>query len=402
MPYTLLTRAENEAAEDAVLAPYACRSSRSRGRVHPERDDDPRLAYQRDRDRVLHSTAFRRLQYKTQVYVYHEGDFYRTRLTHSLEVAQISRGLAGLLRANEVLVEAIALCHDLGHPPFGHAGEEELKELMADHGGFEHNRQALRTVDRLEVRYADFPGLNLTWEVREGIVRHRSFFDDPAPPPAGFDSPQPSLEAQLVNLADMIAYCTHDIEDAINVGFVTPERLHAEVRLWREAWEERPAAGEWLRDMPGRAEAIRVRGTVRRLIHRLIVDAAEQTLARLNELGARSPDDIRSAPAPVACFSPEVAGELERLRDFLMDSVYRDPRTMRMTHKGRMILRRLWEAFNTDERLLPRRTRERLAAGEDAREQVICDFLAGMTDRHAMDLYNTLFQPYEPSLWQRG
>lgn len=401
MAYRLLTRRENEAGEAAGLAPYAARSAASRGRVHPEEDDDPRLAYQRDRDRVLHSTAFRRLQYKTQVYVYHEGDFYRTRLTHSLEVAQISRGLANLLRANEALVEAIALCHDIGHPPFGHAGEEELKRLMAPQGGFEHNRQALRTVDLLEVRYPGFPGLNLTWETREGIVRHRSFFDEPAPPPADFATPQPGLEAQLVNLADMIAYCTHDIEDAINVGFLTPGRLHAEVRLWRDAWAPLEGGG-WVARMPERAAALEVRTAVRRLIHRLIVDAAEQTLSRLNDLPARTPEDVRDAAEPVAAFSREVQRELEVLRDFLMESVYRDPRTMRMTHKGRMILRRLWEAFHDDPSLLPRRTQERLAAREDSRERVICDFLAGMTDRHAMDLYSTLFQPHEPSLSQRG
>ncbi len=210
------------------------------GRCYAEAGDDPRTAFQRDRDRILHSAAFRRLQYKTQVYVFHEGDFYRTRLTHSLEVAQIAAALAHMVGANPDLAWAISLAHDLGHPPFGHGGEDELNELMAADGGFEHNAQALRIVDELEIRYPDFPGLNLTWEVREGIVRHETFFDSPRVPDEFGQWPQPGLEAQLSNLADMIAYCTHDLEDALAIGFLREDELEHDIALWRDVPQPQP------------------------------------------------------------------------------------------------------------------------------------------------------------------
>jgi len=418
----LRTRDQEYENERRNLAPYACFSREAEGtRRFPEETagggeeagaaaggavDDPRTPYQHDRDRILHSVAFRRLQYKTQVYVFHEGDFYRTRLTHTIEVAQIGKGLAQLLGANQDLVEAISLAHDVGHPPFGHAGEEALNQLMADHGGFEHNRQALRVVDELETRYPGFPGLNLTRDTREGLAKHSTYFDSPAGEDEFGAYPYPSLEAQLSDLADMIAYCTHDIEDALRVGILESDELAREIALWRRALEDQPESGDYLgRGQPLRVSEVRVRTAVRNLIRHLIRDAARATAEVLDRIGARTADDIRRQGAPVACFSPEVRDQMVRLKDYLMDRVYRDPRVLRMTHKGRMIIERLWEAFTGPEDLagragkdlLPRQTQERLAGGDDA-HRVVCDFIAGMTDRHAMDLYNVLYQAYEPSL----
>jgi len=416
------TRDQEYENERRSLAPYACFSDEAADtRLHPDGPaaggreapeaaagvDDPRTPYQHDRDRILHSVAFRRLQYKTQVYVFHEGDFYRTRLTHTLEVAQIAKGLAQLLRVNQDLVEAISLAHDVGHPPFGHAGEETLDWLMAGHGGFEHNRQALRVVDELETRYPHFPGLNLTRDTREGIAKHATFFDTPREVPEFAVHPNPSLEAQLSGLADMVAYCTHDIEDALRVRIVRSEEIAREVPLWARALEDQPEVGTYLGRAEGlRAEEVRVRTAVRNLIRLLIRDAAQATAETLERIEARSVDDIRRRAEPVACFSPEVRRDMMRLKEFLMERVYEDPRVLRMTHKGRMIIERLWEAFTSPgdgpgrpgRDLLPRQTQERLAGGEESLERVVCDFIAGMTDRHAMDLYNVLYQAYEPSL----
>ncbi len=416
------TRDQEYENERRSLAPYACFSDEAADtRLHPDGPaaggreapeaaagvDDPRTPYQHDRDRILHSVAFRRLQYKTQVYVFHEGDFYRTRLTHTLEVAQIAKGLAQLLRVNQDLVEAISLAHDVGHPPFGHAGEETLDWLMAGHGGFEHNLQALRVMDELETRYPHFPGLNLTRDTREGIAKHATFFDTPREVPEFAVHPNPSLEAQLSGLADMVAYCTHDIEDALRVRIVRSEEIAREVPLWARALEDQPEVGTYLGRAEGlRAEEVRVRTAVRNLIRLLIRDAAQATAETLERIEARSVDDIRRRAEPVACFSPEVRRDMMRLKEFLMERVYEDPRVLRMTHKGRMIIERLWEAFTSPgdgpgrpgRDLLPRQTQERLAGGEESLERVVCDFIAGMTDRHAMDLYNVLYQAYEPSL----
>lgn len=417
------------------LAPYATTSRSSRGRLYPTPQPDPRLEFQRDRDRILHSTAFRRLQYKTQVFVFHEGDFYRTRLTHSLEVAQIGQTMARMLRANEDLVEAISLAHDLGHPPFGHGGEEELKSLMAGRGGFEHNRQALRIVDELEVRYPQHPGLNLTWETREGIARHTTFFDHPDPPAEFAQTPQPGLEAQISSVADMIAYCTHDLEDALIIGFVRDEELQETVRLWREVTQqtavETAGMGGYLQEPgpvgagteegtpEGRAKGLSGTGTrssrplltaqvsvryrIRCLIDRLIRDVVAHTLRRLEAWQIDSPDKVRQCPEPVVGFSMPVYEGLEELRDVLYHRVYRDPRTLRMVYKGRMILRELFHALAAHPDMLPRITRERWsggggASGEEPDYGVLRDYIAGMTDRYAMDLYNTLCQPYETSL----
>lgn len=413
------------------LAPYATTSRSSRGRLYPTPQPDPRLEFQRDRDRILHSTAFRRLQYKTQVFVFHEGDFYRTRLTHSLEVAQIGQTIARMLRANDDLVEAISLAHDLGHPPFGHGGEEELKSLMAGRGGFEHNRQALRIVDFLEVRYPQHPGLNLTWETREGIARHTTFFDHPDPPPEFAQTPQPGLEAQISSVADMIAYCTHDLEDALIIGFVSDEELQESVRLWREVTRQTAAevagaggylSGAWLagggtaqgqaKGQPGTdaggprpllTAQVSVRYRIRCLIDRLIRDVVAHSLRRLEAWQIDSPDKVRQCPEPVVGFSKPVYEGLEELRDVLYRRVYCDPRTLRMVYKGRMILRTLFHALAARPDMLPRITQERWGGGGGSLKGepdygVLRDFIAGMTDRYAMDLYNTLCQPYETSL----
>ena len=325
------TRDQEYENERRSLAPYACFSDEAADtRLHPDGPaaggreapeaaagvDDPRTPYQHDRDRILHSVAFRRLQYKTQVYVFHEGDFYRTRLTHTLEVAQIAKGLAQLLRVNQDLVEAISLAHDVGHPPFGHAGEETLDWLMAGHGGFEHNRQALRVVDELETRYPHFPGLNLTRDTREGIAKHATFFDTPREVPEFAVHPNPSLEAQLSGLADMVAYCTHDIEDALRVRIVRSEEIAREVPLWARALEDQPEVGTYLGRAEGlRAEEVRVRTAVRNLIRLLIRDAAQATAETLERIEARSVDDIRRRAEPVACFSPEVRRDMMRLQE---------------------------------------------------------------------------------------
>src|SRR5690606_34252776 len=327
--------AQQERWDAARLAPYGTAAMNSRGRRYAEGGSDPRTAFQRDRDRILHSAAFRRLQYKTQVYVFHEGDFYRTRLTHSLEVAQIGAALAHMVGANPDLTWAISLAHDLGHPPFGHGGEDELNRLMADEGGFEHNEQALRIVDELEIRYPDFPGLNLTWEVREGIARHATFFDDPRVPDEFAAWPQPGLEAQLSNLADMIAYCTHDLEDALAAGFLREEELERDIELWREV--PSPAPGYAYTPPAGREQA-------RRLAVRALMDR------------------LTRAAEPVAAFTDDMWRKLVELKDYLYERVYYDPRVVRMVHKGRMVLRKLFEAFSGNPKLLPLHVRERLAA----------------------------------------
>ena len=392
-PVQLRTRGDQEAWDAARLAPYGTPANASRGRRHPEFGDDPRTAFQRDRDRILHSAAFRRLQYKTQVFVFHEGDFYRTRLTHSLEVAQIGASLARMVGANPDLVEAISLAHDLGHPPFGHGGEEELNQLMAGAGGFDHNLQSLRVIDELEIRYPGHVGLNLTWEVREGVARHETFFDKPRVPAEFGEFPQPGLEAQLSSVADMIAYCTHDLEDALAFGFLREEDLERHVALWREL----PPVKMTYPYPPLAAQAMERRFRVRSLIDRLIRAAAQETVRRLQAYGVSRPDDVRRLPEPVAGFPEDIYAQLTALKDFLFAHVYNDPRTRRMMHKGRMILRSLFHAFSEHPELLPRAVQEQLGAGEN-RLRVVCDYISSMTDRHAMDLYDTLFQPYERSL----
>ena len=392
------TREETEALEERILAPYAMRSGRTRGRVHPEPSPLFRTQYQRDRDRIIHSTAFRRLEYKTQVFVNHEGDHYRTRLTHTMEVAQIARTIARILRANEDLVEAIALSHDLGHTPFGHAGEEALRDLMAGHGGFEHNLHGLRVVDHLERQYLEFPGLNLTYEVREAIAKHATRYD--RPPAAEFRPDlRPTLEAQIVEVADAIAYTSHDLDDGLLSGILDGrELLH--VRLPARAW--RRATGGAFGGPGGGADGLQPsfaekrhrRQLVRHVIDLIVTDLVRATATRLADLKCADPEDIRVAPDRVVVFSEEVGAEQEELQSCLMEKFYRHYRLVRMARKARRLLTELFEAFLDEPRQLPPEYQERLDLGESV-HQVICDYIAGMTDRYAHLEHQRLFGPLE-------
>ncbi len=368
---------------EAHLAPYAARPSASRGRQHPEPPAATRTDFQRDRDRIVHSTAFRRLEYKTQVFVNHEGDLFRTRLTHSLEVAQIARALARALGANEDLVEAIALAHDLGHTPFGHAGQDALNDCMRPYGGFEHNLQSLRVVDELEERYAAFDGLNLCFETREGILKHCS--PDNARRLGALGERfllrrQPSLEAQITNLADEIAYNNHDIDDGLRSGLLLLSQLEDVpifARHVREVREQYPAL----------AERRLIHETVRRMINTLIIDLIEETRRRIAAVAPGSLDAVRAAP-PLVAFSESVRREADELKRFLRDHLYRHYQVMRMTSKARRIVRELFAAFMDDPRLLPADHRAR---AERDRPRAIADYVAGMTDRYAIKEHRRLF-----------
>jgi dGTPase len=370
--------------EDEVLAPYAMRTRRSRGRRHPEAPHPFRTLYQRDRDRIVHSTAFRRLMYKTQVLVTQTNDHHRTRLTHTLEVAQISRTIARQLGLNEDLTEAIALGHDLGHPPFGHAGEMTLDECMAEHGGFEHNRHGLRIVEVLEYRYADFPGLNLSLEVLEAMAHHSKRADAPevrALTAAG----GPLLEAQVVDAADSLAYDTHDIDDALSVGLISVEEL-AEVDFWRRAVER-------VRQQHRTIGPLQFQPTVvRALIDWQVADLLEHARERLRRHRVATVEAVRQAPETLVAPGPEVRELKARLEAFLHDRVYRHGRVLRMAAKGQRILRALFDEFCRSPDLLPERYARRAKAGEV--ERTVCDYVAGMTDRYAQHEYLRLFQPY--------
>lgn len=412
----MLERNARETIEASTLAPYAVRSASTRRRYH-ERADVYRTEFQRDRDRVLHSTAFRRLQHKTQVFVVTEGDFYRTRLTHTLEVSQIARSIAGGLGLNVDLVEAIALAHDLGHPPFGHAGEQELHVLMHAHGGFEHNVQSLRVVDELEIRYAMYPGLNLSWHVRQGIATHATIYDMPQVPPEFADLPQSSLEGQIVDLADMIAYSTHDLDDALRIGLADEDDLEAKgIELWVEASRyarqlvaRRDAAeaqveltleevrGEvplhFLPPGSHKREDVRIREAIRWMIGHLVEDVIRTSDAELRKSGVETADAAMRHPQRLVPMSSLLSGQLQQLAFYLRDVVYYHPEKLVMEQKGRRIVRGLFEAFVREPRLLPRVTQERLENADVHR--VVCDYISGMTDRYALDLYNRLFETYE-------
>lgn len=370
--------------EEEVLAPYAMRTRLSRGRLHAEAAHPYRTLYPRDRDRIVHSSAFRRLMYKTQVLVNQASDHHRTRLTHTLEVAQISRTIARQLGLNEDLTEASALAHDLGHPPFGHAGEEALNECMKDHGGFEHNRHGLRIVTTLEHRYAEFPGLNLSWEVLESLAQHGKRRD--CPEVLQFlDAGQPLLEAQVVDAADSLAYDTHDIDDALNLGLIAFDDLKS-VEFWRRAAERVQK-----RHGPLDAENFQS-AVVRALIDWQVGDLLEHTRLRLGAERIRSLADVRRAPAPMVGPGPEVRQWKADLETFLHQRVYRHNRVMRMAAKGRRFLQMLFEEFRRSLEQLPLRYATRARHGQP--EHAVCDYLAGMTDRYAQDEYLRLFQPY--------
>jgi len=369
------------------LAPWALRSDASRGRRHPEPEHRYRTAFQRDRDRVIHSRAFRRLEYKTQVFVNHEGDHFRTRLTHSIEVSQIGRTVARALRVNEDLVESLALSHDLGHTPFGHLGEEVLDALLADHGGFDHNRQTLRIVERLEERYPQFHGLNLTWEVREGIAKHSGPIDVAAAPEFEEYEPdrRPPIEAQLIDLVDEIAYNHHDIDDGLDSGLITVDALAAEVPLFgdplRAARARHPEADE----RQVRTQALRA------LVDRLVSDLIEHTRAVVAASGVASVEDVRAAPDALVGLSPEVAAANRTLKEFLGERLYRHHRIERMRDKSRRILEALFLRYVDNPKLLPDETRRRIDA--QGLHRTVADWIAGMTDRFVTEEYLRLFDP---------
>lgn len=381
----IVTREAREDLEARALAPYGCCSRDSRGRAVPEEEHPYRTAFQRDRDRILHTTAFRRLEYKTQVFVTYEGDYYRTRLTHTLEVTQVGRTLARGLGVNEDLVEAICLAHDLGHPPFGHAGEAILNQLMAGHGGFNHNAQSLRTVDFLERRFPEFQGLNLTYEVREGIVKHETEYD--VSDATGFEpEKRGTLETQLANPADEIAYNAHDLDDGLRSGLLDPRDLRGVA--W---WEHLRASVGW--EGEEFSEILRHR-LIRRLIGLSVTDLLTETNRRLEEAAPKSVDAVREHPCNLVAFSAEVERMNRGLKQFLLERLYRHPRVIRMQKKAERVLTQLFEAYITEPAQLPLETQSRLEKEGDV-YRAICDYIAGMTDRFALEEYAKLFDPNE-------
>ena len=378
----LVDRKALEEREDRFLAPYGMRSAKSRGRRHPEPDDPNRTVYQRDRDRVIHSSSFRRLEYKTQVFVNHEGDNYRTRLTHSLEGAQIGRSVARSLALNEDLTECLVLGHDLGHTPFGHSGEKVMQEMMAQHGGFEHNRQTLRILEVLEERYPLFPGLNLTWEVREGIIKHQPESDAHAPAEYA-PGEAPALEAQLVDFVDEIAYNNHDIDDGLSSGMMTVDKIR-EVSLFREAHDEVVAEGI-------RGERLMRHQTVRRIISRCTRELSATTLKTIRDAGVGSVEDVRRAGRRLVGYSPDMARRVKELKEFLFTNMYRHYRVVRMGDKAGRILRDLFQSYAGEPLQLPPHYQERIP--RDGVHRVVCDYIAGMTDRFAVDEHRKLFDP---------
>ncbi|MBT9131816.1 MAG: Deoxyguanosinetriphosphate triphosphohydrolase-like protein [Firmicutes bacterium] len=369
----MLTRLGVIEAETRLLAPYAMRSKETRGRLHPEKEDKYRSVFQRDRDRIVHSAAFRRLEYKTQVFVNHEGDYYRTRLTHTLEVSQIARSIARLLRLNEDLTEAISLAHDLGHTPFGHSGEETLRELMKNDGGFEHNRQGLRVVEKLERRYPNFNGLNLSFEVREGIIKHFTLYDQPENlPVANF----PTLEAQVVNLADEIAYTNHDLDDGLAAGMITEKELQ-KIPLWDKMLQEVKKAS------PNAGKERERYQIIRALINLQVIDLVKETEKRIEKANITSHRQVARLSFPLVSFSSLMEKKNKQLKDFLARNLYRHYRVTRMAEKAHRVINELFRSYLMESDQLPPEVCKR-ANGEPLR-RIICDYIAGMTDRFALD-----------------
>ena len=377
----LITREQLERNERATLAPYACLAADSRGRIHDENEGAHRTAFQKDRDRVLHTSAFRRLEYKTQVFVNYEGDYYRTRLTHTLEVAQVATSIARALGLNEDLSETIALAHDLGHPPFGHSGEKALDELTKDLGGFDHNRQSLRIVTELEKRYAGFPGLNLTWETLEGIMKHETEYD--VPDATWEPDAQPSLEAQVVNVADEVAYNAHDLDDGLRSGHLSPAQI-ATV----------PLIGDLMKrlGLDSRALGNRERYLlIRELLGEVITDVIVATDARLGDAGVKDLADVRSHASKLLGPSEQMETGLRELKAFLYENFYFHYRLIRMSRKAFEILERLFNAYMHTPTMLPPDVQRQ--AEELGLERALTDYLSGMTDRYANDEYSKLFMP---------
>ncbi|QPJ66790.1 MAG: deoxyguanosinetriphosphate triphosphohydrolase [Candidatus Nitrohelix vancouverensis] len=370
--------------ENAALAPYAVKSAASRGRQFREKEHPYRTRFQRDRDRIVHSSAFRRLEYKTQVFVYHEGDYYRTRLTHSLEVSQIARSISKALRLNEDLAEAVALAHDLGHPPFGHNGQDVLNRLMKPYGGFEHNRQSLRIVKCLEKRYPDFDGLNLTWEVLEGISKRLRDPENPLIKMPGYQ--RPPLEAQVVDYSDSIAYNAHDLDDGVTSNLLDINSL-GRLALWRDAEKIIKKQYANLDDKLKKYQA------VRNIINTLATDLIKTTSSRLKRMGIQSADEARSCKKQLASFSSEVEEKNKELKKFLYNNMYRHRRVQRMEFKADLHLTKIFEAYMKSPKLLPEPALK--AERHGPLERRICDYISGMTDRYAIEEYKKLYMPDE-------
>ncbi|MGE5583417.1 MAG: deoxyguanosinetriphosphate triphosphohydrolase [Bacillota bacterium] len=383
-----------EEFEEMSLAPYASKAKETRGRKYPETEDAYRTCYQRDRDRIIYTTAFKNLQFKTQVFMVHEGDYYRTRLTHTLEVMQHARTFARVLRVNEDLVEAIALAHDLGHTPFGHAGEEVLSILLKDYGGFDHNLHSLRVVDCLEERYPSFPGLNLTFETREGLARHVTKYDNPQIPTEFQGCPQPGPEAQIVNISDSLAFAAHDLDDALRVGLVSWEDVTGlAIPVLKEIEAEITAEEKNSGPFPPQ---LKINRLVRHLIYRFNEDCILFSSGNLERLKPKSAGEIRLLVQPVIALSPERRRDLEMLNSFLFDQVYKNPVVLMMAEKGKMILEKLFRRFWNNPQLLPAFVWQKSGkmSGENTKAHLIGDYLASLTDRQAMDIYEMMFEPY--------
>jgi len=383
----MFTRKDFERREGILLAPYAARSKDSKGRVHKEKEHDYRSCYQRDKDRIIHSTAFRRLEYKTQVFVNHEGDYYRTRLTHTLEVAQIAKAIARALRLNEDFTEAVALAHDLGHTPFGHSGEDALHHIMKRHGGFNHNLQGLRVVDMLEERYPQFSGLNLTYEVREGIIKHTTYFDQPRLLVPFEKKEPPLLEAQVVDIADEIAYDNHDLDDGLTSGLLNEKKLLKEVKLWNEVGKQT--------DLHFSKTDVQIKRyqIIRSLINTQVTDIIVEFEKNIKKFRIETAREVRKAPHKLIKFSKTMEQMRKPLRKFLFDNLYQHYRVIRMSNKAYRFIHELFEVYLDKPEQLPPTTKSRLK--KEGARRAICDYIAGMTDRYALDEYKKFFDPYE-------
>jgi len=382
----MLNQKQIKETESLIFAPYAMRSINSRGRVYPENEHPYRSAYQRDRDRIVHSAAFRRLEYKTQVFVNHEGDDYRTRLTHTLEVAQIARTIASALRINIDLTEAIALAHDLGHTAFGHAGEEALNELMSRCGGFNHNTQGLRVVDYLEERYPDFPGINLTWEVREGIAKHSTSFDIGTRLKGLAPEESPTLETQVVDIADEIAYDNHDLDDGLASGLIRESDLE-NLSIWSSI--NKNISKKYEKISPEKRRYL----IIRSLIDLQVTDLIREAEKNIVKFRLKSYRDAKKIDKKVVTFSQDMLKLRKPLRAFLMERLYNHYRVVRMSIKAKRFIQELFKVYVANPKQLPEKIQDRIT--RDGVTRAVCDYIAGMTDRYALDEYKKLFDPYE-------
>ncbi|MDC1122414.1 deoxyguanosinetriphosphate triphosphohydrolase [Nitrospinaceae bacterium] len=380
----MITRFDLEKLESNTLAPFAVKSGESQGRQYPEDEHQYRTRFQRDRDRIIHTSAFRRLEYKTQVFVYHEGDYYRTRLTHSLEVAQIARSICKSLQLNEDLAESVALSHDLGHPPFGHTGQDVLNRLMKDHGGFEHNKQSLRILKLLEKRYPEFDGLNLTWDVLEGICKHTKDEENPITSAEGVM--YPSLEAQIADYADGIAYNAHDLDDGITSNLLDLDQLR-KVALWKEN-EDR-----FDKKYSGLDFKLKKYQVVRSIINELTTDLRDATSKNIEDHKVTSVDEVRRAPVRIATFGKEVAEKNKELKKFLHKNMYSHRKVLRMEFKAGLTLDGIFAAYTKMPGLLPESVLKNEAHG--TLERRMCDYVSGMTDRYALNEHKNLYSSDE-------